>query len=256
MKYPYILFFILFVSIANSQNSQNIYEGLVFDNGEIQVYEKKIKKHSKSPKLYLKTPDTNVKFGENLFKYQVKNYSLQEQTAEVTNSILSNSHKGQHIHFIVDNKPYQAKYHPIFEANMTKGNHLVLAFLSRSFHESIKEKGAYVLKQYSIDTNEPLLDIKKTPLLFYSRPKGKYDMENAHKILLDFYLVNTILSKNGNKVKVTINDTSFILSKWAPYIIEGLKAGIHTIQIELIDSNNNLIQGSINNSGLRKFEIQ
>ena len=43
--------------------------------------------------------------------------------------------------------------------------------------------------------------------LFYSRPKGTYKGKDTEKLLLDFYLINTTISPEGNKVKATINDT-------------------------------------------------
>ena len=41
-------------------------------------------------------------------------------------------------------------------------------------------------------------------MLFYSRPKAEYAGKDAKIILLDFYLVNTELSKDGNKVKAYV----------------------------------------------------
>jgi len=54
----------------------------------------------------------------------------------------ANSGKGQHIHLIIDNEPYAAKYEAEFEYDVADGTHYLLAFLSRSYHESIKHPTA------------------------------------------------------------------------------------------------------------------
>ena len=84
--------------------------------------------------------------------------------------------------------------------------------------------------------------------MFYSRPKGVYKGADTERVLLDYYLVNTSLAPNGNKVKVTIQGTEFLIDEWAPYYIEGLPKGEISIKLELIDSKGNLINSPFNPS--------
>ena len=84
--------------------------------------------------------------------------------------------------------------------------------------------------------------------MFYSRPKGTYKGTDTEKLLLDFYLVNTEISSNGNKVRATIQDTEFIIDEWTPYYIKGLPKGKINIKLELIDSSGNLIKTPFNPS--------
>jgi hypothetical protein len=156
---------------------------------------------------------------------------------------LANSKKGQHIHFIVNNGPYSAHYSESFTKKLDEKNNIILAFLSRSFHESVKNSNAYVLTQ----TGNEKIDLTDE-FLFYSRPKGTYKGVDTEKLLLDFYLVNTNLSSTGNKVKATIQDTEFIIEEWAPYYIEGLPKGEIKIKLELIDASGNLIDSPFNPS--------
>ena len=86
-------------------------------------------------------------------------------------------------------------------------------------------------------------------LLFYSRPKGVYKGADTKRVLLDFYLVNTSLAPDGNKVKATIQDSEFLIDEWAPYYIEGLPKGEISITLELIDSKGHLIDSPFNPSG-------
>lgn len=178
------------------------------------------------------------------FSFDIKNYELGAQTEHEFQYSLANSKKGQHIHLIINNNPYSAHYTNKFKKKLDPDNGVILAFLSRSYHESVKNKNAYIFTQYG--------DLEKIDLdkqyLFYSRPKGTYTGQDTKKLLLDFYLVNTTISKNGNKVRATINDEEFLIDEWSPYYIEGLPKGEVKIKLELINSSGELIDSPFNPS--------
>lgn len=254
----YLIVTVLFAMLVSScgEPQSSIENTEVYNANRISVCGKTTTDSFSEATLTLLSADEEIKVGQNIFKYQVNSYNLKDQSPSVKIHSLANSHKGQHIHFIVDNAPYQAKYEPAFEAVLSSGSHLVLAFLSRSYHESVKHENAYVLKQYQLDSTAPLANIEKDPLLFYSRPKGEYSLDNGDQILLDFYLVNTALSEKGYKVKVLLDGQIFTVDKWRPYIIKGLGAGEHQISISLIYEYGELVPGPFNYSGLRKFNIK
>ena len=141
-----------------------------------------------------------------------------------------------------------AYYDQNFDYELPNGNNVVLAFLSRSYHESVKNSDAYVLTQIG-DSNKINLE---SEFLFYSRPKGTYEGLDTEKLLLDFYLVNTKLSATGNKVKLTIKQGAFthqfLIDSWDAYYIEGLDKGDVTIKLELINKEGNLIETPFNPS--------
>ena len=193
--------------------------------------------------------------GTNAFSFEVKDYELGIQTEEAEERNCANSAKGQHIHFILNNAPYKAKYEASFEEDLEEGNNVLLAFISRSYHESIKNGSAYEIRQINTSGGEGEYDLDNDPHLFYSRPKGSYDYSESTRILLDFYLINTDLAGNGNKVRATINGKVFELPKWAPYFIEGLPLGENTVRLELIDKDGNPVPGPFNDSGERSFTI-
>ena len=178
------------------------------------------------------------------FSFDVDNYRLGEQTQKDFNYNLANSQKGQHIHFIINNGPYFAKYKSEFTQELEKENSIILAFLSRSYHESVKNPNAFVLMQTG---NADSIDLSNE-FLFYSRPKGTYEGEATKKLLLDFYLVNTKISPNGNKVRATVEGHEFVIDEWAPYYIEGLPKGEVSIKLELIDAKGDLIDSPFNPS--------
>ncbi len=206
----------------------------IYDNAAIAIT---------SPADGAKQNNTNV-----AFQFDVKNYALGNQTADAEQKMCANSAKGQHIHLILNNEPYSAHYQAQFGKELSPNNYLALAFLSRSYHESLKTADAYSLSQFMVGTpkTQTTYDLK-APHLFYSRPKGEYVGEaNVQKILLDFYLVNTEISPEGNKVKATINGTEFLLDKWQPYFVEGLPMGENTFKLELVDKDGQLIEGPFN----------
>ncbi|MGI4740533.1 MAG: hypothetical protein ACRYG7_35625 [Janthinobacterium lividum] len=188
--------------------------------------------------------------GPVVFSYELTNFQLTKMTESDHAMQMANSMKGQHIHNIVDNQPYTAHYETKFTKPIADGQHVVLSFLSRSYHESLKHKGAYDLRTITVGTpapgTAPSTFDTKAPALFYSRPKDTYAGNDAKKIMLDFYLVNTTLASDGNKVRATINGTEFMLDQWLPYMMEGLPAGQATIKLELLDSSGTLIPGPYN----------
>ena len=187
----------------------------------------------------------------NEFDFEVENYELGIQTENEFKFKLANSAKGQHIHFIENNGPYSAHYTNKFQKKLKDGNNVILAFLSRSHHESVKNPNAYVFTQ--IGEGEKI-DLEKQ-YLFYSRPKGTYTGEDTERLLLDFYLVNTSISSEGNKVRISIQDSEFLVDEWAPYIIEGLPKGEISIKLELLNSNEELIETPFNPS-IRKIILK
>lgn len=190
-----------------------------------------------------------LKPGQVKFNFNVENFELGVPTPDVDEVKLAKSDKGQHIHFIIDNEPYSAHYEPTFTKELTEGRHVILAFPARSYHLSVKDPDAFVVREYTVGNpgNAPAFDMEGEHL-FYSRPKGTYTgAEQTERILLDFYLHNVELSEEGYRVQATINDgETFDIIEWAPYIIEGLPMGENTIKLELIGPDGSVVPGPYN----------
>ena len=180
------------------------------------------------------------------YAFDVSNYELGAQTSDAATRGIANSGKGQHIHYIVNNGPYAAHYMADIPDQLEAGNYVVLAFLSRSYHESVKSEGAYFIENITVGDTEPEEADLTAPHLFYSRPKGTYSGSDTDKVMLDFYLLNTTISPDGNKVRAVINNQEFMIDEWAPHYIEGLPLGENTIKLELVDADGNLIDGPFN----------
>lgn len=198
---------------------------------------------------------SNMKYKDGKFDFEVEGYELGAQTADAKQKMCANSGKGQHIHLIVDNKPYAAKYVSDFDYEIADGEHYLLAFLSRSYHESIKTDKAHVASKINVKDNSiDKIQSIDGPMLFYSRPKGKYvGKENTDKVMLDFYPINAKLGSDY-KVMANINGEKHSIDKWQPYYVEGLPMGENTIELTLLDANNNIVDAPLN-PVTRKFTL-
>lgn len=137
----------------------------------------------------------------------------------------------------------------IFEVEFLNGNNVFLSFLTDKNNISVKTNKASVLKSAVLGGVESLFDMDQ-PHLFYYLP-----MAETKDPILDFYLVNSSVSEKGNKVKVRINKTEFLINKWAAYKISGLQNPQNSVRIQLLDKNNQSIEGPFNDSGERRFRV-
>jgi len=202
-------------------------------------------------------PDVDLKFEVDSFRTGI-------QTKTPRSDSLANSKKGQHLHVIVDNKPYMACYDPSkpFDiGTLEPGVHTVIAFPSRSYHESVKGPGAYEKPGYfegyawtnfyvKEKKGEKKLKDDKVSVV-YSRPKGTYTGEDAERILLDFYLHNVELGSYNARYTVTTAEkgteiASKKLTKWRPAYLTGLPSGTYEVTLELRNPDDETESGPFN----------
>jgi hypothetical protein len=248
------LFLLVGFTIASCKNSNSTATDTTTTTESTQQAEQpKMKKYVLTPSepsvefADAKIESSDFKKGKYTFKISGKTYKLGIQTSDAPQKMCANSAQGQHLHLIVDDQPYAAKYTADFDYEIPDGEHYVLSFLSRSYHESIKTSAAYQAEKVEVKGNSY---IKRAPIdqpmLFYSRPKGEYiGNSETGKVMLDFYLVNTTLGADY-KVKAEINDQVEILESWQPYYIEGLPMGENKIKLTLIDKDGNAVSTPLN----------
>ena len=175
-------------------------------------------------------------YDKGTFNYEVSNYEFGQQTPDAGQLMCANSGKGQHAHLIIDNEPYIAKYEPTFDQAISDGDHYILTFLSRSYHESIKTPAAHRAVKTTVASGafSTPTDITE-PMLFYSRPKGTYvGKEETENVMLDFYPVNLTVGEDGYEVQAMINGKPFMIQSWQPYYVKGLPLGDNEITLTLM----------------------
>ena len=210
--------------------------------------------------------------------------------------------KGNHIHVILDNQPYEAYYElgqPFELRNVAEGKHTLRVFPSRPWHESFKNDGAFQMVEFTVkgggDASKPTttnsgekvanpanksdgagasptparegkdftasqagnVDRAK-PLLTYSRPKGEYKGADADPIMIDFWLMNAKLQGDGGEYRVRYSvdggEPKF-LEKWEPIWLSGWLSGKHSVKLELVDKDGNVVDNGGYNSTTREITI-
>lgn len=230
MKKLILLFSIALSHIWAQENT------LIYQKDSLSIYSVSETQEYKSAKLRLTHLANKPKSNDMIVTFGIDSFTLKAPSNNNLTGLCANSKDGQHIHYITDNKPYTALYESFRIYSEDTGSHLLLSFLSRSHHQSLKHKSAYVLTQFDTYKKTKTYNLK-APYLFYSRPKGTYVDNDTKEVMLDFYIVNCQLSPNGHKVKVELDQKhTFYITKWSPYILKGLSLGTHSIKMTLIDS--------------------
>ncbi len=179
---------------------------------------------------------------------------------------LYNDPEGQNIRVIIDGLPPFGIYKTFvdslddnnlyFEKTLNKkipfslkqGQHIIRSFPVRSFGESLKRPGCFAASNFYVNDKDETLEVDLGgPLLTYNEPQGKLPYKKNGAILLDFYLTNTELSKDGYKVRLSIDGGDVrILTDWVPYYLHGLTKGEHEVRLELLDPQNQKVSGAYN----------
>jgi hypothetical protein len=196
----------------------------------------------------LKNPADSVKI-----VMQVSGTELGTHTDGDSTLGIAYSKQGQHVHVIVDAKPYMADYkngEPFNIGVLAPGMHTIRAFPSFSWHESMKSPHAFATRTFYVGekkVDSTQMNNLNGPLLTYSRPKGTYAAGEDGKVLLDFFVSNATLDSNKYKVKVWVDTTAMPdIVKWQPYYITGLAKGDHTVKLQLIAPDGSVVPGSYN----------
>jgi len=198
---------------------------------------------------------------------EAENFETGVQTETERANEIANSGNGQHFHLILDNEPYMANYEagePFELGELEPGPHTLVAFPSRSYHESVKSDTSYDMVNFYVEEEEGtfMLD-PNDPTIVYSRPKGTYSGADAERIMLDFYLHNAELSADGYRARYTIRSTgenaqevaSITLTEWAPAFVTGLESGTYEVQLQLLDENGDVVSGPFNDT-TREIEVE
>ncbi|MGI9558426.1 MAG: hypothetical protein ACR2NQ_01990 [Thermodesulfobacteriota bacterium] len=231
----------------------------VFSPG-VRAEQVSVEKVKRSPQF----PDARAKIafpsdGGSVFSFspevalEVSGYELGVQTNTGRKNRLANSDKGQHLHLIVDNKPYMAIYDtskPVRLSGLTPGPHTLVVFPSRSYHESVKTSGAADVVNFNVISSFAISPWLAGPALIYSRPKGTYKGAGADKVMVDFYLHNVGLSKDGYTVRLSVFPdggaepvVTEVFDKWQPAFVKGLKSGGYSFFLELVDPDGKTVPG-------------
>ncbi|WP_169791442.1 hypothetical protein [Sandaracinus amylolyticus] len=207
-----------------------------------------------TPTLRITQPRANqvIRTGNAIVRVQVTNWPLEAP-------------QGRHVHLIIDDEPYiairdvgqpldlNALSQQHLGHDLAEGTHVVRMFPSRGHHESVKDAGAFGAVMFHYRTRTEGFEFDATqPLLTYSRPKGCNPA--GERVLLDFFLTNTEIGPEGNRVHWRIDDQEGDITQWVPHWIENLQEGEHSISLELRGADGTPVPGRFN-STTRTFTV-
>ncbi|MEN9653974.1 MAG: hypothetical protein RL235_86 [Chlamydiota bacterium] len=199
-------------------------------------------------------------------QFRVDGYALGAGSPFERASEINQSNMGQTVHVIVDDRPYFAVNEPAidpfneegyfydtsykFELPFTlgEGMHTIRMFPARSFGESVKKENTYFATYFYVGkkVDNPNMNLR-APYLTYNEPGDQIPLDDAHPILLDFYISNCELSEDGYKVNLSIDGQPVrMLTTWQPYYLFGIKPGKHTVRLELFEPNGKRAPGLFN----------
>lgn len=199
-------------------------------------------------------------------KLRLTGYPLGLNSDFDRNEMIYNNPRGQALRIFIDDKPFIAIYKSFTDSftednlyfdkqlnttipyHLSGGMHLIRAFPVRSFGECVRGTKAFDEQIFYVGNRSNRLDFNlNSPFLTYNEPTEEHSYKDENPILLDFYLSNVRLSRDGYKVRLTIDGKiKRLLIKWVPFYIYGLKKGSHTIRLQLLNEQNKVVSGSFN----------
>jgi hypothetical protein len=206
-----------------------------------------------------------LKTSNPILQFRLDGFPVGENSAFPRSKEIRNSTEGQCLAVFIDNFPplyineslvdalddttyyYEQTLETRIPYKLIDGMHLIRAFPVRSYQESLKGDNAFAMDIFYMNMEKGNTSFLQRPLLTYNQPRGNFRYRSKRPILLDFYITNCQLSRDGYKVRLTIDDTSQrFLTAWVPYYIYGLKPGSHKIRLELLDPKDKLVPGAYN----------
>jgi hypothetical protein len=177
---------------------------------------------------------------------------------------------GSYLQLVLDNVPGAPVTDPKTAARildlapggeLAVGEHVIAGFMCRANHESVKGSGGVAVNRFWV-AKVTTKDYKSNaPMLILNRPHGAYKGAAADDILVDFYVLNTLLGDKDNYVHIALKgpgikeELTRNINEWRPYSIVSPHNGEYTITAELMDKNGNLIAGGWNSTS-RKFTVE
>ncbi len=180
--------------------------------------------------------------------------------------------EGNHVHLILDNRPYKRVDNvkePIKLKDVDpdyavgEGQHVLVAFPSRSTHESVKPVGGkspLAAVAFTVGKGEPKWKAGD-PTLIYSRPKGANNgPPPAEGLLVDFYLAGAELGEGKHSIEATLKGPGaeegkkVVIKEWRPYRIKNPRDGQYSLRLALLDKEGKPVPGAWNDT-TREFSV-
>jgi hypothetical protein len=238
-------------------------------NEEIRIMPVAPTPEAQSIILVIALPKNGTMFscGQNVYvQFRIDGYSLGAGSQFPRENEVAVSDLGQSVHVIIDNKPYFPVVEPALDPfneggyfydmsykfpipfGLEHGLHTIRMFPARSFGESLKTSNTFAIGYFYVGDEQDNINVDfNKPFLTYNEPSDNMPLTEGQPILLDFFISNCELTKDGYKVRLSIDGKGTrTLTSWQPYYIYGLKRGRHKVKLELLDPDDKVVPGTFN----------
>ncbi len=155
------------------------------------------------------------------------------------------------LHVILDNEPFEVHYSKkgshTFK-NVLPGTHTIRLFACNSLHQANPNAFAKVTFYVQHKDSQNNHD-ESYPMLTYNLPQGEYMGYDSEDILIDF-LVTPPTTRAFDLSRTTVNywvdGRRFIGNPNETRSLPKLAEGLHTIKVQLLDNNGNIVPGPYN----------
>lgn len=169
--------------------------------------------------------------------FNPQNIRLGSPTAPLPTRRFARTNKGTQVHICLDHQQHSLANDNIIDYPIADGDHQLYAFLVSSHFESIKTPAAVFAKAITIRNGQLARSLPLTaPAVVYNTPFGTHKLLPTDSLLVDFVLVNTNLSPDGNRVQLQLDDQApWVVDRWQAYRLTGLSVGSHRLRLTLLN---------------------
>ena len=174
--------------------------------------------------MYSPLGNENFDAGKVPFEFNIKNYPFTEGL------------KGFQYRLSV-NGGNPVSYHlPIFQRDFNPGTYRAVAYLIDKEGLALKEFGNYVDRDFTVGDSKPFPESDE-PYMVLNLPEENHVYASEEDVIVDFLLIGGGLKEDGLMFLIKIDGEEHEVRKVAPFIVKGLPAGKHEVEVRLIREN-------------------
>lgn len=193
--------------------------------------------------LYPEALLQNYAYNRGQLIFTPQNIRLGSPTSILTERHFARTNKGIQVHLCLDHQQHSLANDNIISYPIKDGTHRLYAFLVSSHFESIKTPTAIFAKAITVQNGQLARSSSlTTPTVVYNTPFGTHKLQMKDSLLVDFVLVNTTLSPDGNRVQLQLDEQPpWIVDQWQSYRLTGLLPGQHRLRLTLINHDGQVL---------------
>jgi hypothetical protein len=180
--------------------------------------------------MYSPLGNENFDAGKVPFEFNIKNYPFTEGLKGFQYRLSINGHNPVSYHL------------PIFQRDFNPGTYRVVAYLIDRQGLALKEFGNYVDRDFTVGDSKPFPESDE-PYMVLNLPEENHVYASDEDVVVDFLLIGGGLKEDGLMFLIKINGQEQQVKTVAPFLVEGLPAGKHEVEVKLVRANGEELDG-------------